>query len=100
MSSVFPLMPLGDRIVVRRDAPEKTTLSGIIIPDTAEQKKKTRGIVVAIGQGRRNDKGELVPMSVSVGDTIMFENDWRDPVEIDGEEFMVLHEENIIGIIK
>lgn len=96
----FPVQPLGDRVIVRRETPEKVTKSGIIIPDSAEDKKKMQGTVVAVGPGKRSRDGELIPAPVSVGDEVLFENDWRDPVEIDGDEYMVLSSESLIGILK
>ena len=74
------IMPLADRVLVKpEDGGDEKTPSGIIIPDTARKEKPERGLVVAVGEGRRSDKGDLVPMRVKVGDTIILSS-WQDTV--------------------
>jgi len=96
------VMPLGDRVLVKpTDAAEEQTLaSGIIIPDTAKKEKPETGKVVAVGQGKRGDDNELIPMSVKVGDTVMFSKYGYDEVKIEDEEYYIVSESNILAIIK
>lgn len=78
---------------------EKTTKSGIVIPDTVE-KRPTRGKVLAAGPGKRDDKGSLVPMSVKAGDTIIFRKYSPDELELDGKKVAVIEESDILGVIE
>jgi chaperonin GroES len=95
------IMPVGDRVLVKpeSEADEKTA-SGIIIPDTARKEKPERGEVVAVGEGKRNDKGDVFPMRVKVGDTVVFSKYGYDEVTIDDEEYYIVQESNILAIIK
>jgi chaperonin GroES len=99
--SHFKMMPLNDRIVLKPVAPEdeKTTASGIIIPDTVSKEKPEQGTVVAVGDGRWED-GKRVPLSVKVGDKVVFSRYGYDEVKLDGEEYYILREENILAVIK
>lgn len=99
-SSAVPLQPLADRVVVKPLSPEEmgtTTASGIIIPDTA-QEKATEGTVVAVGPGKYDD-GVLVPMSVSVGDRVMFSKYGHEEVKVGGAEYFIVSESNVLAII-
>jgi chaperonin GroES len=90
--------PAGDRVLVRPDAEaEEKTASGIIIPDTARKEKPERGTIVAVGEGKRTDKGELIAMRYKVGDKVMFSKYGFDEVEIDEVEYYVISESNILG---
>jgi len=93
-------MPLADRVVVRPLSPEEMgtkTASGIIIPDTA-QEKATEGVVIAVGPGRYDD-GTLVPMSVSAGDRVIFGKYGHEEVKVQGQEYFIISESNILAII-
>ena len=79
---------------------EKTTKSGIVIPDSAEKERPTRGKVIAVGEGKRNEKGEITPMSVKVGDTVLFKKYGPDEVELDGKKYLVGDEDDILAIIQ
>ncbi|MDB5187617.1 MAG: chaperonin Cpn10 [Candidatus Kaiserbacteria bacterium] len=93
--------PLGDRVVVKPEAAEdEKSPSGFIIPDTARKERPERGVVVAVGDGRRNDRGELVIMRVAVGDIVMFSKYGYDEAKIDNEEYYIVQESNILAIIK
>lgn len=93
--------PLGDRVLVRpEDSADEKSPSGIIIPDTARKEKPERGEVVAVGEGKRTDKGDIVPMRVKVGDTVMFSKYGYDEVKIDDEDYYIVTESNILAIIK
>lgn len=92
--------PLGDRVLIKETDKERgeEMKSGIIIPDSVnEDKGAKKGIVVAVGPGRY-EEGKLIPMRVSVGDTVLFS--WGDVIKISGEEYHVVNESNIIAIIK
>ncbi len=96
------IIPLGDRVLVKAaSAGEgKKTDSGIIIPETVDKEKPEIGTVVAVGAGRTNDDGDIVPMRVKKGDTILFSKFGPDEIKIDGEEYLILNESNILAIIK
>lgn len=93
------IRPLGDRIVVApATKEEKTSASGIIIPDTADKEKPAKGKVVAAGPGRYDD-GALVPMSVKVGDTVLFSKYGYDEVKVDGVEYYILPETSVLAVL-
>jgi chaperonin GroES len=96
----FSLMPFGDRIVIQpeKQGREKKLASGIIIPETVDKERPAQGTVVAVGKGKYDD-GKLVPMQVKVGDTVLFSKYGYDEVKIDGEEYYILPEPSILGII-
>lgn len=97
----FKVQPLGDRIVVKPiEAMDERSPSGIIIPDSARKEKPERGIVVAVGVGKRNERGDVLAMSIKVGDTVMFSKYGYDEVKIDEEEYYIVSEPNILAIIK
>jgi chaperonin GroES len=91
--------PLHDRVVVKRiDADEKTA-GGIIIPDTAKEKPQ-QGEVVAVGPGGRDDHGKLIPIDVKAGDTILFGKWSGTEVKIDGVEYLIMKESDIMGVME
>jgi chaperonin GroES len=90
--------PLHDRVVVRRVNAEEKTSGGIIIPDTA-QEKPMEGEVIAAGAGARNEQGHLVALEVKAGDRILFGKWSGTEVKLDGEEFLIMKESDIMGII-
>lgn len=101
MSSKRKIIPLGDRVLVKPlSADDTKTASGIIIPDTVAQEKPEQGTVVAVGAGRMNDDGTTVPMSVKVGDTVIFSKYGPDEIKVDGEEYYILGESSILAVIK
>ena len=94
------ITPLGDRVVIRPLGVEEVSASGIIIPDTVKKEKAERGTVVATGPGKWNEDADtLVPMTVKKGDEVLFEQTYRDPIEIDGEEYYIFSESSILAII-
>jgi len=97
----FPVTPLADRIVVlpEKAGEEKKLPSGIIIPETANKERPEQGKVVAVGMGKYED-GKLIPLTVKVGDTVLFSTYGFDEVKIDGKEYFILSESNVLGIIK
>lgn len=91
--------PLGDRVLVRRVEEEEKTKGGIIIPDTAKE-KPIEGEVIAVGNGKANDKGEVRKLDVKAGDRILFGKYSGTEVKIDGEEHLILREDDILGVIE
>ncbi|RMH44355.1 MAG: co-chaperone GroES [Alphaproteobacteria bacterium] len=91
--------PLHDRVLVRRIESEEKTKGGLIIPDTAKE-KPAEGEVIAVGEGARKDSGELIPMSVKPGDRILFGKWSGTEVVLDGEEYLIMKESDILGIIE
>jgi chaperonin GroES len=91
--------PLHDRIVVKRIDAEEKTAGGIIIPDTAKEKPQ-QGEVIAVGPGARNEQGQLVPLDVRVGDTVLFGKWSGTEVKIDGEDLLIMKESDIMGVLE
>jgi chaperonin GroES len=94
----FTLEPLDDRIVVKPGEEEETTVSGIVIPDTAKEKPQ-EGEVVAVGPGRFED-GSRVPMDVKVGDRVLYSKYGGTEVKVEGEEYLVLSARDVLAIVK
>ncbi len=92
------LRPLHDRVIVKRLEEERKTASGIVIPDTAAE-KPDQGEVLAVGPGKKNDKGEMGAMSVKVGDRVLFGKYSSSEIKIDGEDLLIMREDEILGII-
>jgi chaperonin GroES len=93
------IRPLHDRVIVRRLEEERTTAAGIVIPDTATE-KPNRGKVIAVGKGKTNDKGEVRPMEVKVGDVVLFGQYAGSKVKIDGEELLVMSEDDLMAVLE
>ncbi len=92
------IRPLHDRVIVKRLAAERTTASGIVIPDTAGD-KPDQGQVIAVGPGKRDEQGKLIPMGVKVGDTVIFGKYSGQTVKVDGDELLVMREDDIMGVL-
>ena len=92
------ITPLADRVVVQPASREEVSVSGIIIPDTASREKPEQGTVVAVGPGKYED-GTLVPMTVKVGDTVLFSKYGYDEVKIDGEDYFILAESGVLAVL-
>ncbi len=91
--------PLADRVVIDPTALETTTSFGLIIPETASKEKPETGIVVAVGPGKVADDGSHIPVGVSVGDKIMFNKYGYDEVKVNGKEYYIVSEQNILAIL-
>jgi chaperonin GroES len=91
--------PLHDRVAVKRIDEEQKTKGGIIIPDTAKE-KPMQGEILAVGPGARNDKGELVPMGVKVGDRVLFGKWSGTEVKIDDQELLIMKEADLMGVLE
>ena len=92
------LTPLHDRILVRRVEEAETTRGGIIIPDTAKDKPQ-EGEVIAVGKGKMNEEGKVHPLDVKAGDRVLFGKYSGTEIKIDGEEFLIMREEEVLGIL-
>ena len=93
------IRPLQDRVIVKRIQEEEKTSGGIIIPDTAKEKPQ-EGKVIAVGPGKANDEGKIVPLDVKVNDRILFGKYSGSEINIDGDEHLIMREEDILGIIE
>jgi len=93
------IRPLQDRVIVKRIAEEEKTKGGIIIPDTAKEKPQ-EGKVVAVGKGKVNDDGKLTSLDVKVGDKILFGKYSGSEIKLNGEEHLIMREEDILGVIE
>ena len=91
--------PLHDRIMLRRVEEGETIRGGIIIPDSAKEKPQ-EGEVIAVGKGKSNDEGKTFPLDVKAGDRVLFGKYSGTEIKIDGEEFLIMREEEVLGIIK
>ena len=94
------LKPLSNHIFLEPLAEEKTTKSGIVIPDTAEKEKPIKGKVLAVGPGKLNEKGERVAMSIKICDMVLFKKYGPDEIEMDGKKYLVGDEDDILAIIE
>jgi chaperonin GroES len=93
------IRPLHDRVLVAREKEQETTTGGIIIPDTAKE-KPIKGKVVAVGNGKVLENGQVRPLEVKKGDRILFGKYSGNEVKVDGEELLILREDDILGIIE
>ena len=91
--------PLADKVVVEPTVPETTTSFGLIIPETASKEKPETGVVIAVGPGKVADDGSHVPVGVSVGDKILFNKYGYDEVKVNGKEYYIVSEQNILAIL-
>jgi chaperonin GroES len=93
------IRPLHDRVIIRRLEEERTSPGGIVIPDTATE-KPIRGKVIAVGSGRITEKGEVRPLDLKKGDTVLFGKYSGTEVKVDGEELVVMREDDIMAVIE
>ncbi len=93
------IRPLHDRIIVKRLEEERKTASGIVIPDTAAE-KPDQGEVKAIGKGKKTDDGKIIPLDVKVGDRVLFGKYSGQTVKVEGDELLVMREEDIMGVVE
>ncbi len=91
--------PLHDRLIVQRLEEEEQQVGGIIIPDTAKEKPQ-QGRVVAVGKGKVKEDGGLQPMDVSEGDTILFGKYSGQEIKLDGEEYLIMREDEVLGVVQ
>jgi chaperonin GroES len=93
------IRPLQDRVIVQRVQEEEKTKGGIIIPDTAKEKPQ-EGKVIAVGKGKVNDDGKLMPLDVKAGDRILFGKYSGSEVKLDGEDYLIMREDDILGVLE
>ncbi len=93
------IRPLHDRVIVKRIDEERKSAGGIVIPDTAAE-KPDQGEIVAVGKGKKDDQGKLIPLDVKVGDKVLFGKYSGQTVKVKGEELLVMREEDIMGVIE
>jgi chaperonin GroES len=91
--------PLGGNILVKPVEEETTTASGIVLPDTVDKEKPQKGEVISLGTGKLNDDGEVIKFNVKVGDIIIFKKYSPDEFEIEGEDYLIMSEEDVLGIV-
>ncbi len=91
--------PLYDRILVERLESEEKTQSGIIVPDIAKEKPQ-QGKVIAVGQGKRLEGGKLIPLEVKAGDTILFGKYSGSEIKIEGNEYLIMKEDDVLGLVQ
>ena len=93
------IRPLHDRVIVKRLEEVRQTASGIVIPDTATE-KPDQGLVIAVGPGKKDDKGQLIALDVKVGEKVLFGKYAGQTVKIDGDEVLVMREEDLMGVVE
>jgi chaperonin GroES len=91
--------PLHDRILVQRLEESETVRGGIIIPDSAKEKPQ-QGKVISVGKGKSNDEGKVFPLDVKEGDTVLFGKYAGTEIKLDGEDFLIMREEEVLGILR
>jgi chaperonin GroES len=92
------IRPLGDRVLVKALEKDKQERGGLIIPDTAKEKPQ-EGEIIAAGKGKTTDDGKLIPIEVKVGDKILYGKYSGTEIKIDGDEYLIMHQEDILGIL-
>ena len=93
------IRPLQDRIILKRIAEEEKSKGGIIIPDTAKEKPQ-EGKIVAVGKGKVNEDGKIIPLDVKVNDRVLFGKYSGSEINIDGEEHLIMREDDVLGVIE
>jgi chaperonin GroES len=93
------IRPLNDRVLIKRLEEEEKTKGGIIIPDTAKE-KPAEGKVIAVGPGKRNDKGEIAPLQVKAGDRVLFSKYGGTDIRLEGEDYLIMREDDILGVVE
>ena len=93
------IRPLHDRIIVERLEEETKTAGGLIIPDTAKEKPQ-QGKIIAVGKGKKTEDGKVLPLDVKVGDKVLFGKYSGTDIKLDGKEFLMMREEDILGVVE
>ena len=93
------LQPLGERVVVQREASEEKTAGGIVLPDTAKD-KPARGTIVSVGEGKLADDGRRIPLQVKVGDRVIFSSYAGETFKVEDEELLLMREDDILAVIE
>ncbi|OQX80698.1 MAG: co-chaperone GroES [Candidatus Omnitrophica bacterium 4484_70.1] len=93
------IKPLGDRVLIKPSEGKETTKGGIVLPDTAKEKPQ-EGEVVAVGEGRKTKEGKSIPLSLKKGDKVLYGKYSGTEITVDGEEYLIMREEDILAIIE
>ena len=93
------LQPLGNRVFIEPVSVEKTTKSGIVLPDSASGDKPIMGKIIAVGAGKKDNSGHITPMVTKIGDTVLFKKYGPDEIEIEGKKYLVADEDDILAIL-
>lgn len=99
MAKAAKLQPVGGNILVQAVSEEKKTDSGIVLPDTVSKEKPQRGKIIALGTGRLNEDGDKIPFNVKEGQTVIFKKYGPDEIEVDGEEYLIMEESDILAVV-
>ncbi len=94
------IKPLADHILIEPIKEEEKTKSGIFLPETAEKEKSEQGIIIAIGPGKKTDDGKIIPLSVKPGDKVLFTKYGPSEIKVDGKEYLIAKEEDILAVIE
>ncbi len=97
--SQLKYQPLGDRVIVEPQSPETTTKSGIVLPDTAQEKPQS-GTVVATGPGKHADDGKVIPMTVKIGDVVIYAKYGGTELKVEGKDYLIVRESDILAVQK
>ena len=89
--------PLGDRVIVQPQEAEQTTKSGIVLPDTAQEKPQS-GKVIQVGPGRVSDEGKLIPMNIKAGDVVIYAKYGGTEIKVEGEEYLIIRETDVLAV--
>jgi chaperonin GroES len=100
MTKKINIKPLADYVLIEPIKEEEKTKAGILLPESAEKEKPEKGKVIAVGPGRRDEKGNLIPVSVKVGQTVLFKKYGPDEIKVDDKEYLICKEEDILAIIE
>ncbi|MDP3837207.1 MAG: co-chaperone GroES [bacterium] len=93
------LRPLSNHVIVKAAAQEEMTKSGIVLPGASEKERPEKGEIIAVGPGKQLENGQIAPMNVKIGDQVVFKKYSPDEIKIDGEEYLILEESDIVAII-
>lgn len=94
------IKPLSNHILLEAAEEEKVTKSGIVIPDTADKERPSKGRVLAVGPGKRDDNGDFIPIGVKVGDLVLFRKYGPDELELDGKKYLIGSEDDVLAVIE
>jgi len=100
MTKKVNIKPLADYVLIEPLKEEEKTKAGILLPESAEKEKPEKGKVIAVGPGRRDEKGNLIPVSVKVGQIVLFKKYGPDEIKVDEKEYLICKEEDILAIIE
>jgi chaperonin GroES len=100
MAKKINIQPLADYVLIEPIKEEEKTKAGILLPESAEKEKPEKGKIIAVGPGRRDEKGNLIPVSVKVGQTVLFKKYGPDEIKVDGKEYLICKEEDILAIVE